>query len=318
MRRTRLETMLKVLDVDGAVRRERGGWTGTGQPWHYDAERYERVAAARRAEQQAMRDYAATTGCRMEFLRRQLDDPQAAPCGRCDSCTGQHRPTAVSEAGLAAAAAALGRVGVEIEPRRLWPTGMEAVGISLRGRIPPAEAARPGRALGRLTDIGWGTRLRALLGPGSEDGAVPEDVLRAMVGVLTDWSRGESAWSAAAGEPGRPIGVVTIAARDRPQLVESLGAGIARAGRLPHLGRIERAGAGPHLPRTSNSAQRLRELHDAFLIPDPLRSVLQERSGPVLLVDDLVDSGWTMTIGARLLRLAGAPAVLPLALALQA
>ena len=86
--RGRLESMLKVLDVDGAVRRVGGGWTATGQPWHYDAERYERVAAERAREQQAMLAYQATDGCRMEYLRRQLDDPAAAPCGRCDNCTG--------------------------------------------------------------------------------------------------------------------------------------------------------------------------------------------------------------------------------------
>ncbi|WP_175548838.1 helicase-related protein, partial [Mangrovactinospora gilvigrisea] len=88
LRRTRLETMLKVLDVDGAVRRVRGGWTSTGEPWVYDAERYERVARERASEQQAMRDYASTDACRMEFLRRRLDDEAAVPCGRCDNCTG--------------------------------------------------------------------------------------------------------------------------------------------------------------------------------------------------------------------------------------
>ena len=89
--RGRLESMLKVLDVDGAVRRVGGGWTATGQPWHYDAERYERVAAERAREQEAMLDYQATDGCRMEYLRLQLDDPAAAPCGRCDNCTGSAR-----------------------------------------------------------------------------------------------------------------------------------------------------------------------------------------------------------------------------------
>ena len=80
--RGRLESMLKVLDVDGAVRRVGGGWTATGQPWHYDAERYERVAAERAREQQAMLAYLATDGCRMEYLRRQLDDPAAAALAR--------------------------------------------------------------------------------------------------------------------------------------------------------------------------------------------------------------------------------------------
>ncbi|MDT7569863.1 MAG: ATP-dependent helicase RecQ, partial [Actinomycetota bacterium] len=116
LRRTRLETMLKVLDVDGAVRRVSGGWVLTGQPWTYDAERYARVSADRAAEQDAMRAYAATEGCRMEFLRRQLDDPGAAPCGRCDRCTSRPVPTDVSQESLEAASAALGRPGVEIEP----------------------------------------------------------------------------------------------------------------------------------------------------------------------------------------------------------
>lgn len=82
LRRTRLELMLKVLDVDGAVRRVRGGWEATGERWHYDRERHRRIAQARTAEQAAMREYADTTGCRMEFLRRCLDDPQADRCRR--------------------------------------------------------------------------------------------------------------------------------------------------------------------------------------------------------------------------------------------
>src|SRR5690348_7018431 len=75
LRRSRLEMMLKVLDVDGAVRRVKGGWESTGAPWSHDAARYERIAAARVAEQQAMREYAGLSSCRLEFLRRCLDDP---------------------------------------------------------------------------------------------------------------------------------------------------------------------------------------------------------------------------------------------------
>ncbi len=318
LRRTRLETMLKVLDVDGAVRRERGGWQATGQPWTYDAERYRRVAATRRAEQQAMREYAATTGCRMEFLRRQLDDPEAAPCGRCDNCTGRRRTTEVTEPSLRAAEAALGRVGVEIEPRKLWPSALDAAGIPLKGRIPESEAARTGRALGRLTDIGWGLRLRELLGPGAADAPVPEGVLHAVVSVLGDWARSSEPWSAPPGEAARPVAVVTIASRSHPVLVGSLGQGIAGIGRLPLLGRIERRDGGLRQVRAGNSAQRVREVYQAFAVSEELEEAVARAAGPVLLVDDLVDSGWTMTVCARLLRQAGAGAVLPLALALQA
>ncbi|HVE64441.1 MAG TPA: RecQ family ATP-dependent DNA helicase, partial [Mycobacteriales bacterium] len=121
LRRTRLEMMLKVLDVDGAVRRVSGGWVATGQDWAYDADRYAKVAETRGSEQRAMLEYLRTGGCRMQFLREQLDDPGAAACGRCDSCRGEPWPTAVSEASLRAAQDALGRPGVEIAPRAMWP-----------------------------------------------------------------------------------------------------------------------------------------------------------------------------------------------------
>ena len=318
LRRTRLETMLKVLDVDGAVKRVRGGWIATGQPWSYDGARYARVAETRAAEQRSMLEYAATEGCRMEFLRRQLDDEQAGPCGRCDNCTGEGQPAGASAEALAAARAALGRPGIEIEPRRQWPTALAAAGVDLKGRIPPGEQATAGRALGRLSDIGWGTRLRTLLAPDAPDAPVPAEVLDAVVAVLADWARGPGGW--AGGGPdatARPAGVVTVASRTRPQLVESLGAGIARVGRLPLLGRVEYTSAeAPHGSR-SNGAQRLRALHGAFTVPDALASALASADGPVLLVDDSVDSGWTVAVTARLLRRAGARGVLPLVLAQQ-
>ena len=69
VRRTRLELLLKVLDVDGAVHRVPGGWTATGEPWTYDAERYGRVTEAREREQQLMVDYERTDRCRMAFLQ---------------------------------------------------------------------------------------------------------------------------------------------------------------------------------------------------------------------------------------------------------
>ncbi|MQA25945.1 MAG: DEAD/DEAH box helicase, partial [Micromonosporaceae bacterium] len=129
LRRNRLELMLKVLDVDGAVRRVRGGWVATGQPWAYDSERYARLAAQRSQEQQIMREYAAMTGCRMRFLREQLDDPYADDCGRCDGCAGRWYPDEAPADALAAAQEHLGRAGVVVEPRRMWPTGGAAIGV---------------------------------------------------------------------------------------------------------------------------------------------------------------------------------------------
>ncbi len=318
LRRTRLEMMLKVLDVDGAIRRVAGGWVATGQPWAYEAERYARVSADRAAEQQAMRDYAATPGCRMEFLRRQLDDPEvtgvgAAPCGRCDRCRGEPLDEGVSPATLAAAQSFLGQPGVQVEPRKLWPTGMAGVGLS--GRIPADRQAETGRALARLSDLGWGTRLRSVLtGPldrvpdgrvpdgGVPDGRVPDDVMAAVVQVLAGWG-----WER------RPDAVVALPARRRPELVASLAAELARVGRLPLLGTLVRIRDEPAVGR-SNSAHRLREVAGSLAVP----ADVDVTGRTVLLVDDVVDTGWTFTESARLLREAGAAAVLPFALALDA
>ncbi|MFJ2824020.1 RecQ family ATP-dependent DNA helicase [Streptomyces toxytricini] len=317
LRRSRLETMLKVLDVDGAVKRVKGGWTSTGQPWVYDTERYARVARQRAAEQQAMRDYVTTDRCRMEFLRLQLDDAGAAPCGRCDNCAGPWADTAVSAETLTAAARELDRPGVEVEPRRMWPTGMPALGVDLKGRIPAGEQCSTGRALGRLSDIGWGNRLRPLLADGAPDVPVPDDVLRAAVAVLADWARSPGGW--APGVPdasARPVGVVAVPSLTRPQLVDSLARGIASAGRLPFLGILDHTGPdGAHAARRSNSAQRLRALSGAFAVSEELAAALQRSPGPVLLVDDSTDSGWTLAVAARLLRRAGSGEVLPLVLA---
>lgn len=319
LRRTRLETMLKVLDVDGAVHRVKGGWTSTGEPWAYDAERYAWVARQRATEQQAMRDYAATTGCRMEFLRRQLDDEEAAPCGRCDNCAGARFAAEVSTTALDTARGELGRPGVELEPRKMWPTGLAAVGVDLKGRIPAGEQASTGRALGRLSDIGWGNRLRPMLAPQAPDQPVPDDVTQAVVAVLADWARGPGGWASGASDaPERPVGVVALPSRSRPRLVGSLAARIAEVGRMPLLGTISYTDRVPEFGlASSNSAQRVRGLHEALAVPQELAAALAENPGPVLLVDDRAESGWTLAVAARLLRRAGSKEVFPLVLALQ-
>ena len=317
LRRSRLETMLKVLDVDGAVKRVKGGWIATGKPWTYDAERYAWVARQRETEQQAMRAYASATDCRMEFLQRQLDDEAAKPCGRCDNCAGPRFAADTSEEALDAARVDLGRAGVEVEPRRMWPTGLPAIGVDLKGRIPAGEQAASGRALGRLSDIGWGNRLRPMLAPQAPDGPVPDDVAKAVVDVLADWAKGPGGWAPGAPESGpRPAGVVTIASRTRPQLINSLGARIAEIGRLPLLGAVEYAGDAYPGSR-SNSAQRLKALDGALAVPPALASALTEAQGPVLLVDDYTETGWTLAVAARMLRRSGAQGVLPLVLAVQ-
>ncbi|WP_238007680.1 DEAD/DEAH box helicase [Dactylosporangium sp. AC04546] len=309
LRRNRLELMLKVLDVDGAVRRVKGGWESTAEPWAHDTARYARIAEARAAEQESMRQYAGLTTCRMEYLRMLLDDPGAVPCGRCDTCAGAWYPTEVSPDALASARAHLGRAGVEITPRRLWPTGLPAIGVPLSGKIPAGEQFLPGRAIGRLSDLGWGDKLRRLLA--APDGPLPDDVFNGVVATLAEWAKGDDRWAE------RPVGVVVIGSHSTPELVASLGERIAAVGRLPLLGTVTSGAVADAASRT-NSAQRVRALHSAFAVSPALAEAVRAAEGPLLLVDDMVDSGWTMAIVARQLVQAGARGVLPFALAVSA
>ncbi len=305
--RTRLETMLKVLDVDGAVRRVRGGWEVTGRDWSYDEERYRRVAEAREREQQAMLDYLSTGACRMWFLRDQLDDPGVAGddgwrCGRCDNCGGLALSADVSEAAVTEASQRLARPGVPIEPRKQWPTGLSAMGLAQSGKIkePPEE----GRAVARLTDLGHGAALRELFRAGPDgsvtDGPVPVGLAQAVVTLLADW------------QP-KPEAIVVAESERRPALLDDFAAGLSRYLQVPVVGRwaIVDPTVGPGRG-ASNSAQRVAAVtrrHD--LVLDEPGAVDGRR---VLLVDDLVDSGWSMTLAAVAVRKAGAEAVLPLAL----
>ena len=326
VRRSALELLLKVLAVDGAVQNVKGGWVSTGAPWHYDAERYQTVARARREEQQAMLAYEALTGgpeqCRMVFLAEQLDDTTAVPCGRCDVCAGPWYPAPDAPASAAAGqggddarvAALLERVGVPVEPRASWPSGLDRLlgAGAPKGRIPEGERAAEGRVIARMSDLGWAVPLRELLRSDENgnpvDAVVPERIGARIVEVLKDWD-----WDQ------RPAAVVAIPSTTRPQLVGSLAAGIASIGRLEDLGALDLApGAGP-LRGGGNSAFRVADLWERFTVGAELQARLEQLDGaPILLVDDVIDTRWTMAVVARLLRRAGAGPVLPLALAQQA
>jgi ATP-dependent DNA helicase RecQ len=298
--RTRLEMVLKVLDVDGAVRRVKGGWIGTGQPWTYDETRYRKLDEARRREQQAMLDYQSTSECRMAFLRGQLDDPEltkGARCGRCDNCGGARYGAEVDSAAVDAVRDQLQRPGIEVTPRKQWPSGMDKLGVELSGRI--SDGPSVGRTIGRLTDLGWGARLKGLLD--EPDGTVPPEMLQAAVAVLAAWS-----WET------RPTAVMGLDSLTHPLLIGSVVDGLSQLGRLTNLGTLQYAPS--RRPVTAaNSAYRVAALDNSWSDPDP--SVLDEVGGPVLLVDDVTDTGWTITMAARVLRRAGVPEILPFTLA---
>ena len=147
-----------------------------------------------------MLGYIATTGCRMDYLRRELDDPDAAACGRCDNCTATPWSADVPAAAASAARDRLLTPGIEIEPRKMWPTGMRELGIDVTGKIGPDLSADPGRAW-QAGGPRLGPAAAGLLAADMPDGPVPEDLVAAIVKVLAAWQWDERPRALSASRP---------------------------------------------------------------------------------------------------------------------
>lgn len=289
LRRTRLETLLKILDVDGAIERTERGWVRTGKPWRYDTERVARVQQARDDEAAQMLAYAAATTCLLRFLRERLDDPEATDCGRCAVCTGSGDPVALDPELVRDAVEYLRGVEVPLEPRKQWARG--AAGP--KGNIKAGERAEEGRALCREGDAGWWPVVERCLATGEPDEELVAGVLRA----LKRW-----AWEA------RPTWVTWVPG---DQLAAAVAARVAAAGRIELHDVLRRVRpASTDTASSSNSAFRLGAVWGAFQVDEPLPDI----DGPVLVIADRYDTGWTMTVIAHLLRTAGSGPVLPFAL----
>ena len=285
IRRDRLTAMLKVLEVEGAVEKDGTKYRRTGEAWTYPTERIEHITAQRRAEQQVMTDYLASDTCLMELLGRALDDPTAAACGRCARCTGNPITVELDRALVVEAQEFLRREPLSIDPRKR---------DAQNKKIPDDHQLEPGRALSYWGDGGWGGLVRDQ----RVAGHFSDELVDATVRLVRTW----------APQP-RPAWVTCVPSQRDPELVASFAARVAAGLRLPFRDCVAKVRANAPQREMANTAQQHRNVDGAFEVTTPFPS------GPVLLVDDTVDSRWTLTeVGARL-REAGAGPVLPVALA---
>ena len=145
---------------------------------------------------------------------------------------GVHRPPSSGPA------APWRRPGATIEPHKLWPSNLAKLGVPLSGRISADEAAEPGRALARFTDLGWGSAVRAAVDASAPDADVPEQLVRGAIEVLVEWKED---WAE------RPAAIASISGRTHPRLVHTLADALGSVGRLPHIGAVVHD--GPPRPR---------------------------------------------------------------------
>jgi len=225
----------------------------------------------------------------MAFLRSLLDD-DAGPCGRCDNCGGTSWAVDVDPVLAGRAAHYLRHADLPIQPRKAWRGGVPG----LRGRIPPEVQLEPGRALSVYADGGWGRVVRR----GKASGLFPDELVEAAAELVAGW----------APEPA-PAWVACVPSAAHPGLVPAFAEKLAARLGLAFHDVVRRVRAGPPQKTMENSAQQLRNVYGAFDVLTPVPGT------PVLLVDDIVDSGWTLTTVGILLREAGSGPVVPLALA---
>jgi ATP-dependent DNA helicase RecQ len=339
-----LDKALRLLEVDGAVQREKIGFSRTVNPWKSDAARFTQVTEHRRAELAEMKRYVEHTGCLMEFLSSALDDPAAAPCGKCMNCAQRTQRRLAPVELKTAASQFLRSDALVLEPRTSWPQPVldellsvlpEAVDRHDNGRpkttLPARLQAQPGRALSIYDDSGWGQEVAR----GKYHAARFSDSLVTAAAELIKHKWRPDPW---------PEWVTAVPSQGHSELVRDFAQRLAAALELPFVPALLKSGGKRPQKEMQNSPMQLRNVLKAFQIvdapnldftgDDQTRSALGRiyqrfaqavNSGlgnrptlppvPVLLVDDIVDSGWTMTLAAALLRRHGSGPVYPFALA---
>jgi ATP-dependent DNA helicase RecQ len=279
VRRSRLETLLKILAIEGVVIKDGAKWAATGEPYVHDAAKWKALADMRRTEADLMRRYAHGDGCLMAYLQLALDDPSPAPCGRCSVCTGAlpspgARPTSER---VRAARDFLQGVDHVIEPRKQWPSG-----VSRRGRI---AGLAEGRAVAFADDAGWSDELLALQRSGH--GSIPSGLLAGAVETLRRW---RSVWAR------RPVAVAAAPAYSvEMRANQALAEHLAGVGRLPLLDLFR--WNGTEAPSDTSSAPVVTHLEGVI----EFDRTVTVPEGPVLLCATTMRSGWSLTVAGALL-----------------
>jgi ATP-dependent DNA helicase RecQ len=277
---SRIDAMLKVLDVEGAVTRAGTTWERAPglDAWTYDGERYAAVTELRRAEQAAMAKLGADGRCLMRSLQEELDDPEPRDCGRCSVCTQPKWDGPLDQALIRKAALHLRDRPIAFDAKKMAPDADGAM-----KKIPEDAQASEGRSLARFGDGGWDPLVQA--GPPWD-----AELLDAAAELVRHWGPGVQ-WVAAV-PPHADLGRA---------LAERLG--------LPFLDLLARTQQRPPQTEMANAATQAANVRGAFAV------TAEVPASAGLLVDDVRRSGWTVAMVAGQLRRRGATAVHPLVLA---
>jgi ATP-dependent DNA helicase RecQ len=297
LRQGQIEKVLKFLSVDNPapVLKDGPKWLRTPVPYDMDHEQIRRLTNQRAQEWQEVQEYIDTPDCLMVFLARSLDDENPRPCGKCSRCLG--RPVideGFSHRLAVDASLYLRRSDLPLEGRKQVATGAFPK-YGFKGNLPEGLRAETGRILSRWGDAGWGR----LIAEDHAAGHFRDELVDAVAEMIRDRWRPEPP----------PAWVTSVPSLRHPELVPDFAWSLARRLGLPFVDAVQKVLDNPPQKQQQNRFHQCHNLDGAFEVIKGIPS------GPVLLVDDVVDSGWTITIVAALLRQAGSGPVLPVALA---
>jgi ATP-dependent DNA helicase RecQ len=291
-----LEKALKLLELDQAIGVDSSGKTTyfrTSKRWQPDIARMERITNLRRAEVAEMQAYLNCQNCLMEFLQQTLNDPHPHQCGICSNCTGRGFSSFVNNYNVSQAIIFLKGEQIEILPRKMWPWGLFTDGRSTR--IPNSCQNEVGRALAYYGDGLWG----GLVKKGKyQDGFFSDELITAAANLIQyDWKPFPS-----------PKWVVSIPSSRHPELVPAFAQALAIKLDMPYYEVFERVSNPPEQKKMDNSLFQSKNVLSSLRIKG---RILPE---PVLIVDDIVDSRWSITIAGYLLKENGSGPVFPFTL----
>lgn len=293
----KLDKVLKFLHLESPspIQKTENGYVLNPVRWQMPSVQITRITSLRRDEQDRMRAYMVTNECLMQFLSRELSDETAGRCGKCANCRGQGFSSTISTPSAEAASEFLNNLAFPIEPRRMWPAQMNFEGMS--GRIRPEWRSQLGRALCHWGDPGLGDLVRE---GKQQTGVFSLRLVEAAVRLIRDQ------WNP---QP-FPVWVTCAPSRRHTGLVPDFARRLAEALGIDFVDCIQKIRETQPQKTRQNSQQQLQNLEGAFQIDHNLI-----RHAPVLLVDDMVDSRWTMTVLGAKLQQAGSGPVFPFALA---
>jgi ATP-dependent DNA helicase RecQ len=295
----KIDKVLKLLSLESPapVTKQGSKWYATAINYQPNPEKIAQLKTIRRQEQAQMQEYMNSQSCLMEFLATALDDPLPNTCGKCAVCLGRPllSPT-YSQEKLQLAKNFLMASDHIIEPRKKWPSPQALSGFS--GIIKASLQAEKGRALGLWGNTGWGY----LVKKGKyEDNDFDNRLIDGCIAMIQRWQPNPS-----------PTWVTCVPSLNRPLLVADFAERLANRLGLPFYPVVNKIRQNSPQKEMQNSYQQAHNLDNVFTI-----DTNQVQSGAVLLIDDVVDSGWTFTVITALLRQAGSGPVFPLALAMN-